>query len=202
VKRRWIILAAIGTSMTLLDQATKFLAVKHLTPALAGVESLPDQVSRFYGDVEHPCRGMATRCPNISFIDGLWSWRYVQNPGAAWGLLARADESVRIPFFLAISIGALAFIIAFFRKLTDEQHLLVIALSLVFGGAIGNFIDRLHLAYVIDFIDWYLGSVHWPTFNVADAAISTGVGLLVLDWVRDAIKSRAEAKASPEESSA
>ena len=107
--------------MTLADQATKFLAVKNLTPALAGSTSLTDQLARFYGDIEHPCRRFDARCPNVAFIDGFWSWRYVENPGAAWGLLARADESVRVPFFLAISIGAIIFIISFFRKLTDQQ---------------------------------------------------------------------------------
>ena len=59
------------------------------------------------------------------------------------------------------------------------------AYSLVLGGALGNFVDRLHLSYVIDFIDWYViydgRPLHWPTFNVADAAISSGVGMLILD---------------------
>jgi signal peptidase II len=201
--KRWIILASIGASVTLFDQASKFLAVKHLTPALIDTPHLSDRVARFYGDVEHPCsHRYDARCPTLSFIDGVWNWRYVENPGAAWGLLSRVDEKFRVPFFLVISMGAIAFIINFFRKLADDQNLLVVSLSLVFGGAIGNFIDRLHLSYVIDFIDWYVGSAHWPTFNVADAAISAGVGLLVLEWIRDAIRSRAEAKVSPEESSA
>jgi signal peptidase II len=61
---------------------------------------------------------------------------------------------------------------------------LIISLSLVFGGAIGNFVDRLHLSYVIDFIDWYVRPIgHWPTFNVADCGITVGVGLLVLDMI-------------------
>jgi signal peptidase II len=86
-----------------------------------------------------------------------------------------------------VSIAAMIFIINYFKKTTAGQWLLRLALALVFGGAIGNFIDRLHLSYVIDFIDWYVGSTHWPTFNVADAAISSGVGLLILEWIRDAV---------------
>jgi signal peptidase II len=58
------------------------------------------------------------------------------------------------------------------------------------GGAIGNFIDRLHLAYVIDFIDWYVGRTHWPTFNFADAAITSGVGLLIVDMFAQPEKTR------------
>ena len=202
MKRRWIILAAVGVTVMLLDQGSKFLAVKHLTPAISETRPLLDQIASFYGEVEGPCRGYEMRCTTHRVVEGFWNWRYVENPGAAWGFLSRVDERFRIPFFLLISIGAIAFIINFFRKLSNDQNLLVVSLSLVFGGAIGNFVDRLHLSYVIDFIDWYVGSAHWPTFNVADAAISAGVGLLVLEWIRDAIKARAAAKVSPEESSA
>jgi len=198
---RWIILAVIALSITLFDQWSKFLAVKHLTPAISETRPLLDQIASFYGEVEGPCRGYEMRCTTHRVVEGFWNWRYVENPGAAWGFLSRVDERFRIPFFLCISIAAIAFIINFFRKLTNDQHLLIISLSLVFGGAIGNFIDRLHLSYVIDFIDWYVGTAHWPTFNVADAAISTGVSLLVLEWIRDALKNRA-AKTAPEESSA
>ncbi len=201
MNRRWLILALVGTSVALLDQSTKFVAVKELTPAFEHTDGLTHQIGRFYRDIERPCRRYEVRCPAVAFVGGVWSWRYVENPGAAWGLLAGADEKIRIPFFLLISVGALAFIITFFRKLNDDQRLLILSLSLVFGGAIGNFVDRLHLSYVIDFIDWYVGSSHWPTFNVADAAISAGVGLLVLEWIQAASKSRAEAS-SPEESSA
>jgi signal peptidase II len=66
----------------------------------------------------------------------------------------------------------------------------MVALALVFGGALGNLVDRLHLTYVIDFIDWHVGDAHWPTFNVADAAITVGVGLLMLEWLREARQAR------------
>lgn len=222
MKRRWIILIAIGVAVTVVDQWTKFLAVKHLTPGIAQAHapekapistkereeiledlSLGEQLGYFYGAVDHPCRTFAARCPTVRVMDGFWNWRYVENPGAAWGLLAGTSEKYRVPFFLVVSLAAIAFIISFFRKLEDDQYLMIISLSLVFGGAIGNFIDRLHLSYVIDFIDWYVGSSHWPTFNFADAAISTGVALLVLEWIKDAVKNRAEdTSSSPEESSA
>ncbi|NJK88953.1 MAG: signal peptidase II [Myxococcales bacterium] len=145
--------------------------------------------------MEHPCRGAGLDCPTLEVVDGFWYWRYVQNPGAAWGVLRDAPENLRVPFFFFVSVAAIVFILAFFRKLEDQQHLTIVALSLVFGGAIGNFIDRIHLSYVIDFIDWYIGTYHWPTFNIADSAISCGVVLLMIEWIRDAVRGGSKADA-------
>src|SRR5690606_29948734 len=150
VKRRWIILASVGLSVVVLDQWSKFLAIEHLTPAFAlshagrphltasEIEAIEadlgftQKLSYFYGGVEHPCRPLDPRCPTVEVIDGFWNWRYVENPGAAWGLLAGADEKVRVPFFLIISVAAVVFIINFFRKLEESQLLLIVSLSLVF----------------------------------------------------------------------
>lgn len=214
VGKRWIILIAVGLAVGVVDQWTKFLAVKHLTPGLAQVDagtdqplaekeveerlaqmSLGDQLGAFF-EVKHPCQNFQARCRSVPVVDGFWNWRYVENPGAAWGIMSKSSDDVRIPFFLFVPIAAVIFIIAFVRKLEDDQLLSISAMSLVFGGAIGNFIDRLHLSYVIDFIDWYVGASHWPTFNFADAAISTGVGLLMLEWLRDWQRSRGEQAAA------
>ena len=215
VALRWKLLIVIGLAVLAVDQWTKFLAVKHLTPGIAmtheearrgmtpderstilAKQSLSTQLKAFYGEVRDPCHQPGARCPAVEVVPGFWNWRYVQNPGAAWGLLADASEKIRVPFFWVVSLAAIAFIVGFFRKLKDEQTLLVISLSLVFGGAIGNFIDRLHLSYVIDFIDWYVGDRHWPTFNFADAAITTGVALLMLEWLVDAIRGKSAEEAS------
>lgn len=209
VGKRWQILIVIALAVTVVDQWTKFLAVQHLTPgiALAGAGaqnpisaelqaetlakmSFGEKVSAFYSDVKHPCDDFAARCSIVRVVDGFWNHRYVENPGAAWGLLANASEEVRRPFFLFVSVGAIVFIIGFFRKLEPDQWLMVISLSLLCGGAIGNFIDRLHLSYVIDFVDWYVGRNHWPTFNFADAAITGGVGLIMIEWIRDWIRAK------------
>jgi lipoprotein signal peptidase len=61
---------------------------------------------------------------------------------------------------------------------------------LISGGAIGNLIDRIRLGYVIDFIEWYAGNLRWPTFNIADSAISTGVALIVLGMLVDLFRSK------------
>lgn len=197
-------LVAIGLAVVLADQASKFLAVRYLTPGIAQAHfeahghPFPDGPTRtelikglgltaalgyFYADVSEPCARAQAYCPSVPFVPGFWNWRYVENPGAAWGLLADAPASIRLPFFYGISLAAIVFILVYFRRLAPDQRLLGVALSLVLGGAIGNFIDRLHLTYVIDFIDWYIGQSHWPTFNIADAGISVGVALLILDMV-------------------
>lgn len=216
VQNRWKILIAIGLTVAVVDQWTKFLAVKHLTPGIAqsatgqrgplsearqdellAEMSFGAQWSAFYGEVKGPCDSFSARCPTVEVVDGFWNWRYVENPGAAWGLFSKASDAVRVPFFLLVSIAAMIFIASFVRKLEPGQVLLLVSLSLVFGGALGNFIDRLHLNYVIDFIDWYVGNKHWPTFNFADAAITTGVALLVIEWIRDALRAKkAESTAS------
>lgn len=188
MSRKWWFLVGIGLFVLVLDQWSKFMAVKHLTPGLDGVSGAVAEWSAFYGEVQHPCRSARADCPTLQVVDGFWYWRYVENPGAAWGFLRDAPESVRVPFFFLVSVAAIIFIIAFFRRLQDHQYLTIVALSLVFGGAVGNFIDRIHLNYVIDFIDWFIGTYHWPTFNVADSAISCGVVLLLLEWIRDAIR--------------
>lgn len=113
------------------------------------------------------------------------SWfnlRVAGNKGAAWGLFRDLPETWRVPFFVAIAAVAVVVIVLFYRS-ARGQKVLSVALTLILGGALGNLADRVRLGYVVDFIDWYYGDWHWPTFNVADIAISVGVGLLLVDMV-------------------
>lgn len=120
----------------------------------------------------------------ITVVEGYFNFSYVRNPGAAWGFLAKADESFRKPFFIGISVAAMVFILYLFIKLEVGQYLMLYALALVMGGALGNFIDRLRYNYVVDFIDVHLEQrFRWPTFNVADIAISIGVVLLFAEML-------------------
>jgi signal peptidase II len=115
-------------------------------------------------------------------IEGYLNFSYVRNPGAAWGFLAQADDAFRRPFFIAISLVAMAFIFYLFLRLERGQWLLMTALALVMGGAVGNFVDRLRYNYVVDFIDFHIRHhFRWPTFNVADIAITVGVILLFIE---------------------
>jgi lipoprotein signal peptidase len=104
-----------------------------------------------------------------------------RNRGGAWGLLQTASENVRRPFFLLVSVAAIAFIMTLYRRLQPRQRALRWGLPLVLGGALGNVLDRVRYGHVIDFIDCHVRDRHWPTFNVADIAICVGVGLMALD---------------------
>jgi signal peptidase II len=108
-----------------------------------------------------------------------------KNRGGAWGLLQSTSENVRRPFFLLVSIAAIAFIMTLYRRLQPRQRALQWGLPLVLGGALGNVLDRIRYGHVIDFIDAHVlfrgQERHWPTFNVADIAICVGVGLMAID---------------------
>jgi signal peptidase II len=87
----------------------------------------------------------------------------------------------RSVFFISVTLIALIVIAVLIRK--THERLLVFAFSLIAGGAIGNVIDRVRYGEVVDFIQWYVKSYYWPSFNVADSAISIGVGLLAIDMM-------------------
>ena len=117
-------------------------------------------------------------------IDGFLSITYVRNPGAAFGFLAQASPLFRSIFFVMVTLLAIGMIVYYLVKSRADQPGLVFALSLILSGALGNLIDRLRFGEVIDFIDVYLSSHHWPAFNVADAAISLGALIMILQMVR------------------
>ena len=122
---------------------------------------------------------------SLPLIDNFLALTYVRNKGAAFGILA--DSSVRIPFFISVSVIALIGILWYLNKVDAGQKLQHWALALIFSGALGNLIDRIRLGEVIDFIDAHWYQHHWPAFNVADSAITIGVGLLLIDLWRDEI---------------
>jgi signal peptidase II len=137
----------------------------------------------------------------VNVIDDHLMFVLAKNKGGAWGLLQGQSENVRRPFFLLVSVAAIAFIVTLYRRLLPNQHALKWGLPLVLGGALGNVFDRIRYGYVIDFIDyradWIRGmneliqkyvpdhvvTDHWPTFNVADVAICVGVGLMAIDML-------------------
>jgi signal peptidase II len=103
----------------------------------------------------------------------------VHNPGAAFSFLADAGGWQRW-FFTGLGVAAAGVMVYLLRSHTG-QTLFCLALSLLLGGAVGNVIDRVLYSYVIDFLDFYYGTWHFPAFNVADSAITLGAGLLILD---------------------
>lgn len=104
----------------------------------------------------------------------------VFNRGAAFGFLNNAGNWQNM-FFVIVALIACGVIISIVSRLESRNTKVAVGLALILGGAIGNLIDRLVHGYVVDFIDVFYGSWHWPAFNIADSAISIGAVLLVLD---------------------
>ena len=104
----------------------------------------------------------------------------VHNTGAAFGFLSTAGGWQKF-FFIGIAALATAVIVVMMRKIQRRDWFMQLSLSLILGGALGNLVDRLIHGYVIDFIDFYIGTWHFWTFNVADAAISIGAVMLAMD---------------------
>jgi signal peptidase II len=143
----------------------------------------------------------------IPVIANVMNISHVHNTGAAFGFLAQSHPGFREIFFLSMPPIALLIILAIFRNIKDTDRWTIAALSSVFGGAIGNYIDRLRFRYVIDFIDFTIvfdsASIPpkkfvYPSFNIADIAIVCGVAvLLFLEFTRTREKkARAEASAT------
>jgi signal peptidase II len=150
-----------------------------------------DQATKLYIDANFRLH------ETVPVIRDVFHLTYVRNKGAAFGILA--ESSVRIPFFIGVSIVAMLGILWYVKCIRDNQRLALIALSLIFAGALGNLIDRIRLGEVIDFLDVFWRSYHWPAFNVADSAITVGVTLLFIDmWLEDRNKSAVDTAGDPQ----
>ncbi|HUW98569.1 MAG TPA: signal peptidase II [Acidiferrobacter sp.] len=104
----------------------------------------------------------------------------VYNRGAAFGFLSNQSGWQNL-LFIVVAVVMVVGIVWFVTRLAHADRLIVVALMLVLGGALGNLTDRLRIGRVVDFIDFHIGSWHWYTFNLADSAITVGIVLIVLD---------------------
>jgi signal peptidase II len=114
---------------------------------------------------------------NLEIIPGFFNLTHIRNTGGAFGALAGEASRLRTGLFLAISCLALAIIFYLYAKTPPGKLWLDAGLAMTFGGALGNLTDRLRFGEVVDFLDFHIGTLHWPAFNVADSAISIGVGI-------------------------
>jgi signal peptidase II len=164
---------------------------------LAGLSLLADIFSKAWAEVVLSKRTALD--PGITLVKDHLSFTLAYNKGGAWGLLHDASENVRRPFFLLVSVLAIAFIVSLYSRLSPAQRALKWGLPLVLGGALGNLSDRITRSSVIDFIDYRADWIekmnhfiakyakgwaitdHWPTFNVADVFICIGVALMAVD---------------------
>ena len=151
-------LLRVSLLATILDQVSKFLVVKY-------------------------CRFN----DSVALIHNYLYITYIQNPGAAFGFMANTNAVFRIPFFVAITFGAGLIVYSYQRFIPYEKKWTRFALGLIWGGAMGNFIDRIFYRKVVDFID--AGHIPFPfgyrfsyIFNVADSCITVGLTILVLSY--------------------
>jgi len=135
-----------------------------------------------------------TTADSYDLIPGFFSLVYAENRGMAFGLMAEGDVEWRSALLVGITALVLAFVIAMLWQRSSTgmaaSRLTRLGLSLVLGGAMGNLYDRLVKGAVTDFLDFYLGSYHWPAFNVADSALTVGVTLILFDMWRSRRKVR------------
>lgn len=131
-------------------------------------------------------------------IEEITSWfnlTRLHNTGAAFSFLANAGGWQQW-FFVVLGVAVSLGVMIWLRLVPKNNQMLAIGLCLVIGGALGNVIDRVVLGYVVDFIDFHLGQYHWPAFNIADIAIVSGAGLLILDSFRELPKESSKQKPS------
>jgi signal peptidase II len=143
-----------------------------LSAAVVVAVLVADQLSKLWIIARLPNEGEFARVTD--FFDLV----RVANRGVSFGLFNNAAAANAIIFSLLAAAIVAALIVWLFRA---TGYLLPTAIGLVIGGAIGNVVDRLRLGSVVDFLDFHLGAWHWPAFNVADAAICIGVGLMLID---------------------
>jgi signal peptidase II len=117
-------------------------------------------------------------------IKGFLRLWHVRNSGAVWGFFQGHDGGLVPKIITGMAIMALLIVAFFFLHADRHSRLELTSYAFILGGALGNIIDRLRLGYVVDFLDAYVKSWHWPTFNVADSCISIGVLLLALSLLR------------------
>jgi signal peptidase II len=183
MSRKYVQLVLVTLGVIALDQWTKFLVLERLTSAFARSER---PLSTFLGEAPplgtdgyhyHPSTP-------VDLSQDFLRLRYAENPGAAFGLFRNLSERFRGPLFHIVSLLAVGLIGFYTTRLTGaaNERWVRWGLPLVLGGALGNYADRLARGFVIDFVEahWY-ESAWWPAFNVADSAITIGVGMMLID---------------------
>jgi signal peptidase II len=128
---------------------------------------------------------------STSVIDGFFNVTYVQNTGVAFGIFSSISSPAKSLLLSIFTACAAIVVIAYSVRSPARNRLLQIALALILGGALGNLYDRIAYGYVVDFVEFYVGTYHWPAFNVADSAISVGVLLLAIEIIRNETPRRA-----------
>jgi signal peptidase II len=120
---------------------------------------------------------------SIRVIPGFFNLVHVRNRGIAFGLLSHLGAGWGTVLVSATTAAAIILLVLWLSRLRAGDGRTAFGLSLIIGGAVGNLIDRVRLGEVVDFLDFYVGSFHWPAFNVADSAVTVGTFWVVLSMV-------------------
>ena len=163
LKRRYMHCLALAAFVLGLDQASKQAVLDHLRPG----ELLP-------------------------VIPGYFNLTLAFNRGALFGFLNDSDINWQRGLFIAAAFAAMGVILYLIRQLRPDDALGKIGLGLLLGGAAGNLVDRILIGRVVDFLDFYIGSAHWPAFNAADCGVSVGVALLLISLIRQPLGDKAQ----------
>jgi len=131
-----------------------------------------DQYTKIWVEARLPHYGSEPLLPFLNLV-------HLQNTGAAFSMFREAPKLMFIGLATVVSLGILGWL----NKHRQGETFTALGLCLILGGAIGNVIDRVRLGHVTDFVDFYIGNWHFAAFNVADAAISIGAGLLIVDMI-------------------
>ncbi|MFQ5351574.1 MAG: signal peptidase II [Candidatus Binatia bacterium] len=148
-------LTALAGGIVILDRLTKYLVMSSMSP----------------GD-------------SVAVVPGFFSLTYVTNRGGAFGMFADLGETWRLGFFVVVALVAVGLMGWMFLRTPPGEVLHRAGLAAVMGGALGNLYDRLAWGKVVDFFDVFVGSWHWPAFNVADSFITIGVAALLISSFR------------------
>ncbi len=127
---------------------------------------------------------------SIPIIDGFFNVTYVRNTGVAFGIFDPISLPAKSALLSAFTAFAVVIVITYSVRNSARNRLLQIALALILGGALGNLYDRLAYGFVVDFLEFYIRTYHWPSFNIADSAISVGVALLAVEIIRNETPAR------------
>ena len=155
-------LVLLSLAVVVTDQWAKYLVEQHLSPG-----------------------------HQIEVIPGFLDLIYVRNSGIAFGLFATGSNALGVVALIVLGLLALTMVLVYFWRTPDSNRWLLVALAFILGGAVGNLVDRALTGSVTDFIEVYVGRFHWPTFNAADSAITTGIVMIALDafWLHRKEKS-------------
>ncbi|ATB48235.1 signal peptidase II [Corallococcus macrosporus DSM 14697] len=145
--------------------------------AVGGAWFVADQLTK------HLAREGARR--PVTVFESWWHFHYVENRAGAFGMFSSFSEAWRMPFFYGVGAICIVLLIGYFLHTPPAMTLQRWSLATMIGGALGNYVDRVRLRHVVDFVSWHVGDrFYWPTFNVADVAVVLGAALMILESFR------------------